>query len=111
MGNQANASNGVDWAAAAQQWLKSREFFEQWQKQQWQMMAASMAAATPGGTEQPLPAPSTDTQSKQILFLCICEWHKLTASGLKQRATTTLGASGQCGHNRPQTAATKDPYR
>jgi len=42
------APNPGDWASAAQQWMKNKEFYEQWQQQQYQqhiqMMAATHAA-------------------------------------------------------------------
>ena len=44
----APANNGVDWGAVAQQWLRNKEMYEQWQKQQYeqhlQMVAAAQAA-------------------------------------------------------------------
>jgi len=36
---------GVDWGVAAQQWLRNKEFYEQWQKQQYQQHLQMMAAA------------------------------------------------------------------
>jgi hypothetical protein len=38
-------NNGVDWGQAAQQWLRNKEMYEQWQQQQYQMMMAAQAAA------------------------------------------------------------------
>lgn len=44
----APAANGVDWGAVAQQWMRNKEMYEQWQKQQYeqhlQMVAAAQAA-------------------------------------------------------------------
>jgi hypothetical protein len=60
-----NSAN-VDWGAAAQQWLKSREYYEQWQQQQWQMMAATMAAAAAAPPEKPPVEDSGPGQNSDI---------------------------------------------
>ena len=44
-GGMAMMNNGVDWGVAAQQWLRNKEMYEQWQQQQYQMMMAAQAAA------------------------------------------------------------------
>jgi len=45
MGMGGMMNNGVDWGQAAQQWLRNKEMYEQWQQQQYQMMMAAQAAA------------------------------------------------------------------
>ena len=62
----APAANGVDWGAVAQQWMRNKEMYEQWQKQQYeqhlQMVAAAQAAqmaqsVNPAVVSNPPPPP------------------------------------------------------
>lgn len=69
-------TENVDWGAAAQQWLKNKEMYEQWQQQQYQqhmqMMTASQTMQQPAidpsiavnpPPPPPLPPPDASTSN------------------------------------------------
>ena len=70
MGGGPMMANNVDWGQAAQQWLRNKEMYEQWQQQQYQqhmqMMAAAHAATMancidPSVVTNPPPPPPEST--------------------------------------------------
>lgn len=77
--NQAPAEGGsVDWGVAAQQWLRNKEYYEQWQKQHYQqhlqMMAAAHAAQMaqcidPSVVNNPPPPPPEETNAECNLLI------------------------------------------
>jgi hypothetical protein len=64
-------SNSYDWGAAAQQWLKNKQLYEEWQQQQYQqqvqMMAAHAASIAncidPNVVTNPPPPPPLPTEN------------------------------------------------
>ena len=65
--------SGVDWGVAAQQWLRNKEYYEHWQKQQYQQHLTAMAAAhaaqmaqciDPSVINNPPPPPPDETNTE-----------------------------------------------
>lgn len=60
------ASQQVDWATAAQQWIKNKEAFDRWQQEQMELMQKQqqeVAISTINDSNQPPPPPPTYSEA------------------------------------------------